>query len=133
MANMGVEMLLERQRGAVEPPQRAPISKARCSGKATSGTLISLMILPSCRIRDGRVRRPHPGQRCLGFLGILIACAVMARSFGLPIAAIGNSPGAARVTLAVLMMVMRGRGCDVHLPAWLQQFTLIARALAVDG
>jgi hypothetical protein len=46
--------------------------------------------------------------RVLCFLGISIACAVMASAFGLLIAALGNSSATARgvTTLAVLMMVM---------------------------
>ena len=74
----------------------------------------------------------------LGFLGISLACAVMASTFGLLVAALGNSPATARgvTTLAVLMMVMLG-GAWVPtfvFPAWLQQFTLIVPVRwAVDG
>ncbi len=62
----------------------------------------------------------------------------MASTFGLLIAALGNSPATARgvTTLAVLMMVMLG-GAWVPtfvFPAWLQQFTLIVPVRwAVDG
>jgi ABC-2 type transport system permease protein len=63
---------------------------------------------------------------------------VMASTFGLLVAALGNSPATARgvTTLAVLMMVMLG-GAWVPtfiFPAWLQQFTLIVPVRwAVDG
>ena len=65
MANLGVEMLLERQRGLWKRLRSAPVSRLTLlAGKAVSGTLISLMILlVSFALRDGRVRRPHPGQR----------------------------------------------------------------------
>ena len=61
----------------------------------------------------------------LGFLGVAIACALMAATFGLLIAALGKTPAATRgvTTLAVLMMVMLG-GAWVPtfiFPAWLQQ------------
>ena len=62
----------------------------------------------------------------------------MASTFGLLIAALGNSPATARgvTTLAVLMMVMLG-GAWVPtfvFPAWLQQFTLVVPVRwAVDG
>jgi ABC-2 type transport system permease protein len=54
---------------------------------------------------------------------------MMASTFGVLVAALGNSPATARgvTTLAVLMMVMLG-GAWVPtfiFPAWLQQFTLI--------
>ena len=73
-----------------------------------------------------------------GFLGIAVACALMASTFGLLVAALGNSPATARgvTTLAVLMMVMLG-GAWVPtfiFPAWLQQFTLVVPVRwAVDG
>ena len=62
----------------------------------------------------------------------------MASTFGLLVAALGNSPATARgvTTLAVLMMVMLG-GAWVPtfiFPAWLQQFTLVVPVRwAVDG
>jgi ABC-type multidrug transport system permease subunit len=139
MANLGIEMLLERQRGLWSRLRSAPVSKLTLlSAKAVSGTLISLLILLvsfgfamivfSVRIQGSVV----------GFLGISIACAVMAATFGLLVAALGNSPATARgvTTLAVLMMVMLG-GAWVPtfiFPAWLQQFTLIVPVRwAVDG
>ena len=46
MANIGVEMLLERQRGLWSRLRSAPVSKVTLLlGKAISGTLISLLIL----------------------------------------------------------------------------------------
>src|SRR5207249_11954100 len=84
MANLGIEMLLERQRGLWSRLRSAPLSKVTLlSAKAISGTLISLLILLvsfgfamvvfSVRIQGSVV----------GFLGISIACAVMAATFGL--------------------------------------------------
>ena len=63
---------------------------------------------------------------------------MMASTFGLLIAALGNTPATARgvTTLAVLMMVMLG-GAWVPtfiFPAWLQQFTMVVPVRwAVDG
>ena len=74
----------------------------------------------------------------VGFLGVSVACALMASTFGLLVAALGNTPATARgvTTLAVLMMVMLG-GAWVPtfvFPAWLQQFTLVVPVRwAVDG
>jgi hypothetical protein len=63
-----------------------------------------------------------------GFLSISIACALMASTFGLLIAALGNSPATARgvTTLAVLMMVMLGG-------AWVPTFVSRVDAAADDG
>ena len=139
MANMGVEMLLERQRGLWSRLRSAPVSKLTLlSGKAASGTLISLMILLVSFGFAMVVFGVRIQGSVVGFLGISIACAVMASTFGLLVAALGNSPATARgvTTLAVLMMVMLG-GAWVPtfiFPAWLQQFTLIVPVRwAVDG
>ena len=139
MANIGVEMLLERQRGLWSRLRSAPVSKLTLlAGKAASGTLISLMILLVSFGFAMVVFGVRIQGSVVGFLGISIACAVMASTFGLLVAALGNSPATARgvTTLAVLMMVMLG-GAWVPtfiFPAWLQQFTLIVPVRwAVDG
>ena len=139
MANIGVEMLLERQRGLWSRLRSAPVSKVTLLlGKAVSGALISLMILLVSFGFAMIVFKVRIHGSVLGFLGISIACAVMASTFGLLVAALGNSPATARgvTTLAVLMMVMLG-GAWVPtfiFPAWLQQFTLVVPVRwAVDG
>jgi ABC-2 type transport system permease protein len=139
MANIGVEMLLERQRGLWSRLRSAPISKVTLlAGKAVSGTVISLLILLVSFGFAMIVFGVRIQGSAIGFLGISIACAVMASTFGLLVAALGNSPATARgvTTLAVLMMVMLG-GAWVPtfiFPAWLQQLTLIVPVRwAVDG
>ena len=139
MANMGIEMLLERQRGLWARLRSAPVSKLTLlAGKALSGTIISLSVLLvsfafAMIVFDVRIQ-----GSTIGFLGISLACALMASTFGLLVAALGNSPATARgvTTLAVLMMVMLG-GAWVPtfiFPAWLQQFTLVVPVRwAVDG
>ena len=139
MANIGVEMLLERQRGLWARLRSAPIAKTTLLlGKAVSGSLISLLILLVSFAFAMIVFKVRIHGSVIGFVGISIACAVMASTFGLLVAALGNSPATARgvTTLAVLMMVMLG-GAWVPtfiFPAWLQQFTLIVPVRwAVDG
>jgi ABC-2 type transport system permease protein len=139
MANIGVEMLLERRRGLWSRLRSAPLSKSTLLlSKAVSGALISLMILLVSFGFAMIVFKVRIQGSVVGFMGISIACAVMASTFGLLVAALGNSPATARgvTTLAVLMMVMLG-GAWVPVfifPAWLQQFTLIIPVRwAVDG
>jgi len=139
MANLGIEMLLERQRGLWHRLRSAPVSKLTLlSAKAASGAVISLLILLVSFGFAMAVFRVRIQGSVAGFLGIAIACAMMAATFGLLVAALGNSPATARgvTTLAVLMMVMLG-GAWVPafvFPAWLQQFTLIVPVRwAVDG
>lgn len=139
MANLGVEMLLERQRGLWKRFRSAPVSRlSLLAGKAISGAIISLLILGvsfafamivfGVRIQGG----------VLGFVAVSVTCALMASAFGILVAAVGKTPATARgvTTLAVLMMVMLGGAWvpSFIFPAWLQQFTLIVPVRwAVDG
>ena len=139
MANAGIEMLLERQRGLWKRLRSAPVSRLTLlGGKAASGAIISLMILLVSFGFAMIVFRVRIEGSIAGFLGISIACALMASTFGLLIAALGNSPATARgvTTLAVLMMVMLG-GAWVPtfvFPAWMQQLTMVVPVRwAVDG
>jgi ABC-2 type transport system permease protein len=139
MANLGVEMLLERQRGLWKRLRSAPVSRLTLlAGKVLSGALISLMILGVCFAFAMVVFRVRIEGGVAGFVGVSIACALMASTFGVLVAALGNSPATARgvTTLAVLMMVMLG-GAWVPtfiFPAWLQQLTLVVPVRwAVDG
>jgi ABC-2 type transport system permease protein len=139
MANMGIDMLLERQRGLWARLRSAPVSKLTLlAGKALSGTIISLAVLLVSFGFAMIVFGVRIEGSAIGFLGISLACALMASTFGLLVAALGNSPATARgvTTLAVLMMVMLG-GAWVPtfiFPAWLQQFTMIVPVRwAVDG
>jgi len=139
MANLGVEMLLERQRGLWKRLRSAPVSRLTLLlGKGVSGAIISLLVFGvsfgfamavfGVRIEGGLA----------GFVGIAIACSLMASAFGLLVAALGNTPGTARgvTSLGVLVMVMLG-GAWVPafvFPAWLQQLTLVVPVRwAVDG
>jgi linearmycin/streptolysin S transport system permease protein len=139
MANAGIEMLLERQRGLWKRLRSAPVSRLTLlTGKAASGAIISLMILLVSFAFAMVVFHVRIQGSVVGFLGISIACALMASTFGLLVAALGNSPATARgvTTLAVLMMVMLGGGWvpAFIFPAWLQQFTLLVPVRwAVDG
>jgi ABC-2 type transport system permease protein len=139
MANAGIEMLLERQRGLWKRLRSAPVSRLTLlAGRAASGAIISLLILLVSFAFAMIVFRVRIQGSVAGFLGVSIACALMASTFGLLVAALGNSPATARgvTTLAVLMMVMLG-GAWVPtfvFPAWLQQFTLVVPVRwAVDG
>jgi ABC-2 type transport system permease protein len=137
--DLGVGVLLERQRGLWKRLRSAPISRLTLlGGKAASGTVITLlpllvsfgfaMLVFGVRI-EGSVA---------GFLAVALACALMASTFGLFLAAVGRTPGTTRgvAILAVLLMVMLG-GAWVPtfvFSAWLQSLTVVVPARwAVDG
>ena len=130
MANLGVEMLLERQKGLWKRLRSAPVSRVTLlAGKAASGTLISLLTLWVSFAFAMIVFKVRIEGSVVGFVGISIAVAMMAAAFGLLVAALGNTPASARgvTTFAILIMVMLG-GAWVPafvFPQWLQQFTMI--------
>ena len=139
MANLGVEMLLERRRGLWKRFRSAPVSKLNLlAGKAVSGAITSMLILLVCFAFAMVVFGVRIYGSIAGFLLICIACSLMASTFGLLVAALGNSPATARgiTTFAVLIMVMLG-GAWVPafvFPAWLQQVTMVVPVRwAVDG
>jgi ABC-2 type transport system permease protein len=139
MANLGVEMLLERQRGLWKRLRSAPVSRTMLlTGKIVSGAAISLMILGVCFAFAMIVFGVRIQGSVAGFIGVSIACALMASAFGVLVAALGNSPATARgvTTLAVLMMVMLGGAWmpTFLFPAWLQPLTVaLPVRWAVDG
>jgi len=137
--DVGIGMLLLRQRGLWRRFRAAPLSRAvLLSSRAASAAVISMLIL---MVVFGFARVVF-GVRAEGsFGGFLLICAafsLMTASFGLLIAALGNSPEAARglSILATLLMVMLG-GAWVPaflFPQWLQRLTLfVPTRWAVDG
>jgi ABC-2 type transport system permease protein len=137
--DLGAGILLERQRGLWKRLRSAPLSRAMLlGGKAASGALIAWMTLLVSFAFAMLVFSVRIEGSVLGFLAVSVACALMATTFGLLIAAIGGTPAATRgvATFAVLVMVMLG-GAWVPtfiFPGWLQQLTVVVPARwAVDG
>ncbi len=137
--DLGIGILLERQRGIWKRLRSAPLSKATLlGGRALSGAIIALltlfvsfgfaMVVFGVRIEGSQA----------GFVLVAAATAVMASAFGLLIAAVGKTPGGTRgvAILAVLLMVMLGGAWvpSFIFPAWLQQVTVAVPARwAIDG
>jgi len=139
MANLGIETLLERQRGLWKRLRSAPLSKSTLLlAKGVSGAIIAMAVLVVSFGFAMVVFRVRVQGSIAGFVAILVASSAMASTFGLLVASLGKTPGAARgiTTLAVLMMVMLG-GAWVPtfiFPAWLQHVTVVIPVRwAVDG
>ena len=140
MANLGVEMLLERQRGLWRRLRSAPVSRLTLLAGKAAERRRDLADGPRRLRSDSRWSCSASASHgsVAGFVGIAVACSLMASAFGILIAALGNTPATARgvTTLAVLLMVMLG-GAWVPtfvFPGWLQQFTkLVPVRWAVDG
>jgi ABC-2 type transport system permease protein len=139
MIDMGVGILLERQRGLWKRLRSAPISRtALLLGKALSSSLIALIILVAAFLFAGIVFGVRIQGSVVGFLAVSVGCALMAATFGLLVASIGQTPGGSRgvASLAVLLMVMLGGAWmpTFIFPAWLQRLTVVMPTRwAVDG
>src|SRR6266853_2558452 len=104
--NLGIEMLVERERGLWARLRSAPISRFLIvGGKIASITIISLMTLLVSFGFAMVVFKVRIQGSVIGFLAVSVACSMMAAGFGLLIAAVGNSPKTARgvSTLATLV------------------------------
>lgn len=137
--DLGVGILLERQRGLWKRLRSAPLSRTSLLlGKASSGSLIALLTLAvsfgfAMLVFGVRVHGSLPG-----FVLVAVTTAMMAATFGLLIASLGKTPGGTRgvASLAVLLMVMLGGAWvpSFIFPAWLQTATVVVPARwAVDG
>lgn len=137
--NMGIGILLDKQRGVWKRVRAAPLSKTFVlAAKTASGSLIAfitLSIVFGFAIGFFGVRVEGS---VVGFVAVLLSIAAMTSSFGLLIATLGRTPEATRgiSIFAVLIMVMLG-GAWVPtfvFPAWLQRVTVVIPARwAVDG
>jgi ABC-2 type transport system permease protein len=137
--NLGIEILLERQRGIWKRLRSAPVSKMTLLGsKVGSGTVIGALVLLVSFGFAVFVWGVRIEGSVAGFVGVAIASALMGAAYGLLIAALGKTPNAARgaSVFATLIMVMLG-GAWVPtfiFPQWLQRVTVIVPTRwAVDG
>ncbi len=137
--DLGVGILLERQRGLWKRLRSAPISRlSLLAGKAASGSLIALLTLTVSFAFAMIVFGVRIHGSLIGFVAVALATALMASTFGLLIASLGKTPGGTRgiASLSVLLMVMLGGAWvpSFIFPAWLQQVTVVIPARwAVDG
>jgi len=137
--DLGVGVLLERQRGLWKRLRSAPISRFQLLiGKVMSGAVIGLFSLVASFAFAMIVWGVRIDGSIVGFVAVAIAFVVMASTFGLLLAALGNTPSTTRgvAIFATLVMVMLG-GAWVPtfvFPAWLQRVTLaVPTRWAVDG
>ena len=124
--DLGVGILLERQRGLWKRLRSAPISRlSLLMGKAASGALLALMTLVVSFAFAIVVFKVRIHGSLAGFAAVALATAVMASTFGLLIASLGRTPGGTRgiASLSVLLMVMLGGAWvpSFIFPAWLQR------------
>ena len=137
--DVGIGMLLLRQRGLWRRFRAAPLSKSVLLGsRAVSAMVMGMLILGvvfgfAYLVFDVRI-----SGSLLGFLGVCAAFSLMTAAYGMLIAAIGKTPEAARgvAILGTLLMVMlSGAWVPSFLfPRWMQAVTMAVPARwAMDG
>jgi ABC-2 type transport system permease protein len=137
--DLGVGILLERQRGLWKRLRSAPLSRASLLlGKGLSGAIIGFTTMLVSFAFAIVVFKVRIAGSITGFVAIAAAYALMASAFGLLIASIGKTPGGTRGVsiLATLVMVMLGGAWvpSFVFPAWLQRVTVVIPVRwAVDG
>jgi len=137
--DVGIGMLLLRQRGLWRRFRAAPLSKATLLGsRAVSAMLIGILILVVVFTFARIVFDVRIEGSVAGFVVVCAAFSLMTAAYGLLIAAVGKTPEAARglATLATLLMVMLSGAWvpSFVFPQWLQQVTKAVPARwAMDG
>jgi ABC-2 type transport system permease protein len=137
--DVGIALLLLRQSGLWQRLRAAPLSRATLLGsRAISAALIAAFILFVLFAFARLVFGVHIQGSVAGFLGICVAFSLMTATFGLMIAALGETVEATRgySIMATLLLVMLG-GAWVPtflFPMWLQNLTvIIPTRWAIDG
>ncbi|HXJ42983.1 MAG TPA: ABC-2 transporter permease [Bryobacteraceae bacterium] len=137
--DVGIGMLLMRQRGLWKRLRAAPLSRGMLLGsRALSAALISMLILgvsfTFARIAFGvRIE-----GSMAGFLAVCAAFSLMTAAFGLLIAALGKTPEAARglsIFVTLILVMLGGAWVPAFIfPQWLQKVTLfVPTRWAMDG
>ena len=137
--DVGVGLLLMRRMGLWKRLRAAPVSRALLLGSTVaSGTITALLLMCGIFAVAIAVFGVRIDGSVIGFIGNMVAFALLASSFGLLIAAIGKTPEATRglAIFATLLMVMLGGAWvpSFIFPEWLQTASLANPARwAVDG
>ena len=137
--DVGIGMLLDRQRGLWKRLASSPISKWTLLGsRVASATLIVMLILTVVFAFARVVFGVKLEGSLIGFAGVCAAFGLLTSCYGLLIASIGKTPQGARALsiLATLLMVMlSGAWIPSFLfPKWLQDATKVVPARwAMDG
>jgi ABC-2 type transport system permease protein len=137
--DVGIGLLLQRQRGLWKRFRAAPLSKLELLGsRAVSATLIAVIILAVVFAFARVVFNVRIEGSIAGFLAVCAAFGLMTATYGLLIAAVAKTAEAARglAVLGTLIMVMlSGAWVPSFLfPGWLQNMTkLVPARWAMDG
>jgi ABC-2 type transport system permease protein len=136
---LGVGILLERQRGLWKRLRSAPLSRTLLlSSKATSSAIISTITLSCCFLFARLVFGVKVEGSLAGFVLCIMSFSLFAASVGLLIASFGKTPAASRglaIPIILIMVMLGGAWIPAFIfPEWLQKVTLgIPTRWAVDA
>jgi ABC-2 type transport system permease protein len=137
--DVGIGVLLQRQRGLWKRFRAAPISRSLLLGsRALSAAVISMLILMVLFGFARVVFGVRVEGSVAGFLTVCVAFSLMTAAFGLMIAAIGKTPDATRglsIFVTLIMVMLGGAWVPTFIfPPWLQKITVvIPTRWAIDG
>jgi len=136
---LGIGILMARRLGLWARLRAAPLARSTLLGSyVVSGTLIAAVLMGLIFLAAIAVFGVRIDGSTAGFVGVLLAFALLTATFGLLLAAVGKTPEATRglAILATLLLVMLG-GAWVPtfiFPEWLQRVTVVVPVRwAVDG
>ncbi len=137
--DLGIKLLTMRRMGLWQRLRAAPLTRGFLLGsQIVSGAIIAAILFTLIFAVGMLLFGVRVEGSAIGFVGLILAFAVMTAAFGLFIAALGRTPEATRglAIFATLVMVMLG-GAWVPVfvfPKWLQTGSLIMPTRwAVDG
>ena len=136
---MGVGLLLMRRMGLWKRLRAAPVSRTLLLGsRIVSGALIASALLAGIFAAAILVFGVRIEGSVVGFVLVAVSFAILTATFGLLIAALGNTPEATRglAILATLLLVMLGGAWipTFVFPEWLQSLTqFVPTRWAIDG
>jgi ABC-2 type transport system permease protein len=137
--DVGIGMLLDRQRGLWKRFASAPLSRWTLLGsRMVSATLIAMLVLAVVFTFARFAFNVRIDGSLPGFVAVCAAFGMMTSSYGLLIAALGKTPQAARglsILATLLLVMLSGAWVPSFLfPAWLQSATrFIPTRWAMDG
>jgi ABC-2 type transport system permease protein len=137
--DIGIGVLLLRQRGLWKRYRAAPLSRATLLGsRATSAAITSMFVLMVLFAFARLVFGVRIEGSMAGFLCICAAFSLMTAAFGLLIAALGKTPEATRglaIFVTLIMVMLGGAWVPAFIfPQWLQSATLLVPTRwAMDG
>lgn len=137
--DMGIGLLLQRQRGLWKRLRAAPVSRGLLLGsRCISATVISMAIMLVLFAFARVVYGVKIEGSLAGFLAVCLAFSLMTGALGLMVAALGKTPEATRgisVLFTLVMVMLGGAWVPTFIfPEWLQKITIvIPTRWAVDG